>query len=183
MLNKIVNLWDIYFQWFLYFQLPSLIKYLNVTVKSMMHGPPLYISHSLIMDTLLLSFEILDRDAEHVYNKKLKFRLERKSWSFQNLHFLKAVFGQPDTREEKQYYVCTCLNCANQVSRRRGNVTKTKDQMRKFFFFFYYPCYFQAGKVLLCQLWGHSYSLNTCNHSLGGRGEIHSAGISASRWS
>lgn len=28
--------------------------------------------------------------------------------------------------------------------------------MRKFFIFFYHPCYFQAGKVLSCQLWGHA---------------------------
>lgn len=28
--------------------------------------------------------------------------------------------------------------------------------MRKFFIFFCHPCYFQAGKVLSCQLWGHA---------------------------
>lgn len=170
MLNKTANLQDVYFPWLRYFQLPSLLKYLNITAKSVMHGLSLYISHSLTTDTSLLSFKILDSDTEHVFNKKLKMRLEGKSCFLQNLHFLKAVFGQPDTYEEKQDYVCACLgiNCADQVSRTRGSVTEIKDRMRKFFVFFYHPCYFQAGKVLLCQLWRHPYSLNACNRSLYG---------------
>lgn len=59
------------------------------------------------MDTFLLSFKILDIETEHVFNKKLKMRLERESCSLQKPRSLKAVFGQPDTREEKQDYMCT----------------------------------------------------------------------------
>lgn len=93
MLNKIVNLRDVYFQWLHSFQLPSLFKYLNITVKSMTHGPSLYISHSLTTDSSLLSFKILDSDTDYVFNKKLKMRLERKSCSLQNLHFWKRCLG------------------------------------------------------------------------------------------
>lgn len=89
--------------------------------------------------------KILDSNTEYIFNKKLKLRMERKSCSLQNLRFLRAVFRQPDTCEEKQDYTCICLdiNCADQVSRTRGSVTKTKDWMRKFVFL-QHPCYLGA---------------------------------------
>ena len=91
MFKKIANLQDVYFQWLHYFQMLSLFKYLGITIKSMMHGPSLYISHSLTTDTSPL----LDLGQRHWIRiqQETKNETGKEKWLSQTCAFWERCLG------------------------------------------------------------------------------------------
>lgn len=172
-LNKTVNLCVVYLQWLHHFQLP-LFQCLNITVKSMMHVPLLYIPRSSTRDISLLSFRISDSDTKYALNKKLKMRLERRSCSLQNLHLLKATWHTWIEREA-QVDLSWYSNCAEEA------LPKQKTKGGNSSFSLPIPAISKQERWF-CVNSEDTHSLNTYNSNLHEQGgwKKHPAGTSAS---